>query len=237
MDFEWFEAGSFLVSGGKAPGRHDGLLPTCIATVSTCIVESYPDSWALPWVETTPDEVRQVLESLSLDESGFADLRSWVERAIEERALGWPNVFFTLAAAAEFKSRFLRALQGVRLLGLSIANDVAAEFVREQCPPEGHDGSGVWTKISGSVRSTLHSSSRLLGFDVLGAEQDGSFHTIACNGLEQQLSEALGIPFNASGLIPDYSSAVAACEFMNREDVGAEPIAWYPFRVDEHAPR
>lgn len=232
MDCEWFEAGFFVVSGGKSPKRRSRLLPARIVTVSTCVVESYPDSWALPWVETTPDELRHIREALSLDESGFADLRSWVGRAMDDGEFGWPNVFFSLRAAREFRSRFLGALQESRLLGLSIAKDFAAAFAREERLQEGRDGPGVWTIVTRRVPSMQRSSP--LGFDVLGSEYGVSFHTFSCNGLEKEFDEKLGISFNEYGLIDDYSRAVAACEYANREDVGAEPVAWYPFRVDDY---
>ena len=99
INAEWIEAGFFLVSSGKSPERQSRLLPARIVTISTCIVESYPDSWALPWVEARPEELLKIRELLSLGESGLADLRSWVGRAMEDGDLGWPNVFFSLRAA------------------------------------------------------------------------------------------------------------------------------------------
>ena len=47
-------------------------------------------------------------------------------------------------------------------------------------------------------------------------------------------SERLGISLNSYGLIEDYAMAPAASEYTNREEVGAEPVAWYPFRVDKY---
>lgn len=73
-----------------------------------------------------------------------------------------------------------------------------------------------------------------LGFDVLGAEGWGSYHTFACNALTRPCREHLGIVDNAYGLIDDYEQAVEACSYTLRDDMGAEPVAWYPFRVDEY---
>ncbi|MGC4068432.1 MAG: hypothetical protein QM784_28055 [Polyangiaceae bacterium] len=73
-----------------------------------------------------------------------------------------------------------------------------------------------------------------LGFEVLGANWGGSFHTFSCNSLEQQFSENIGIAFNQDGLIDTYEDALKASEYTNRDDVGAEPVAWYPFRLDEY---
>ena len=150
---------------------------------------------------------------------------------MDDGHFGWPNEFFSLRAAREFGIRFLGAAQRSRIVGMSLAMDVAAAFLREEAPQERHDGSGVWTVLKRGV--PLAQGGSLLGFDVLGAEYGGWFHTFCCNGLEQEFNEKLGITFNEYGLIDDYSRAVTACEYTNRDDVGAEPVAWYPFRVDD----
>jgi len=232
MECEWLEAGFFVITGGKSPARETCLLPERIVTVSTCIVESYPDSWALSWVKTTPDQVRQIRETLALKDSELAELRSWVGQAMNDGHFGWPNVFFSLRAAREFRERFLGVLQESRIVGLSLATDVAAAFLREEAPQEGHGAPGVWTMLTRGVR--LNRPTSPLGFDVLGAEYGGAFHTFSCNGLEQEFNEKLGITFNRYGLIDDYLRAVTASEYTNRDEVGAEPVAWYPFRVDDY---
>ncbi len=233
MECEWLEAGFYIISGGKSPERATCLLPERIVTVSTCIVESYPDSWALPWAATTSDELRQIQALLGLKDSEFAELRSWVLRAMDDEKFGWPDVFFSLNAAREFRHRFLTAVKDTRILGLSLARDVAEEFLRDEAPQEGHGGSGVWTMLRRGAQ--LNRPASPLGFDVLGAEYGGAFHTFSCNGLEQDFNKKLGITFNRYGLIDDYPTAITASKYTNQDDVGAEPVAWYPFRVDDYS--
>lgn len=229
---DWIGAGFFLLSEGKSSEKSPRLLPAHIITVSNCIVDTYPDSWALPWVDTPADELRSMRDSLGLDDNAFGDLRSWVEQAMESGDFGWPNVFFSVRAGREFSHRFLGALQGVRLVGLSLTKDVAADFLREEAPQEGRGASGVWTMLA--RRELLAQPATQLGFDVLGAEYGGWFHTFSCNGLEKDFSDKLGVLFNQCGLIDEYVRAVAASEYTNRDDTGAEPVAWYPFRVDDY---
>jgi hypothetical protein len=138
----------------------------------------------------------------------------------------------SLRAAREFRSPSLGAVKGLRLSGLSFARVVALEFLREEAPQQGHGAPGAWTALTRGVR--LVNGGDRLGFDVLGAQHGGSFHTFSCNGLEQEFNLKLGISFNEHGLIVDYVRVVAACEYSNRDDVGAESVAWYPFRVDGH---
>jgi len=232
MECEWLEAGFYVISGGKSPEMTTSLLPERVVTVSSCIVETYPDSWALPWVATSPDELRRWQALLGLNDSDVAELRSWVVRAMDDEKFGWPNVFFSLNAAREFRQRFLAGVQDARILGLSLAVDVAKEFLRDEAPQEGRGGPGVWTMLRRGAR--LNRPAPPLGFDVLGAEYGGAFHTFLCNGLEQDFKNKLGITFNRHGLISDYPMAVRASEYTNQDEVGAEPVAWYPFRVDDY---
>ncbi len=77
-----------MISDSATPNRESRLLPPRIVTVSTCVVESYPDVWALPWATTPSETLRQIRESLSLDESAFAEMFSWVKRAVDEETMG-----------------------------------------------------------------------------------------------------------------------------------------------------
>ena len=187
MQHEWLEAGFFVVSDATSPKRAGSPLPSRIVTVSTCIVESYPDEWALPWFQTSPEDLERIRASLGLNRSAFSGLRAWVEEAMTNGDYGWPNVFLSLEAAREFGQKFLGAVRNRRLLGLSLAEEVARAFVREEALPEGRGGSGTWSALQ--RRRRLEHPGPPLGFDVLGAEHGGDFHTFTCNSLERHYSE------------------------------------------------
>jgi len=228
----WIQAGFFWISDGRAPLRESSLLPTRLVTVSTCIVDSYPDSWALPWFTTPPEKLLEIRASLALDDRDFAALLAWVARAIDTGDFGWPNVFSSLRVSREFHALFLRAPERLRLVGLTAAKDVAEEFLIQEVPEREGAGSGVWTALSRNA--PLAPGGTTLGFDVLGANYGGDFHTFSCNDLARDYHEKLGICFNRHGLIDDERQAIDACEYTNRDEVGAAPVAWYPFRVDQY---
>ncbi len=230
MEQAWVEAGFFVIADGASPQQARPLLPPAIVTVSACIVDSYPGSWALPWTNTSPDTLAEVQRSLALDDGAFAELCASVRAAFDDGSFGWPNVFASLDAAQDFKRQYLQALVNARVIGLSFTREVAAAFVADQAPSGGLGGSGVWLMLARDL--TLRRGGALLGFDTLGADSGGSFHTFSCNGLWEDLHEKLGVSFNEHGLISRYADAVAACDYLNREEVGAEPVSWYPGRID-----
>ena len=232
MHGAWIEAGFFISTGGKSPTREEGLLPPHLVTVSECIAEIYPDYWALPWAKATDEAIASVKEALQLDDPGLERLRKWVSDCWDGGTFGWPNVFYSQEVAQEFKDQFLPSSMQVQLLGLSLEESVAKEFLKEEAPQEGQGGSGVWTMLSQNKPLPLNQD--FLGYEVLGVECGCSFHTAACNGLEVDYSRKLGISMNEVGLFDEYADAVKACDYTNLEDTGAEPVPWYPFRVDQY---
>jgi hypothetical protein len=71
------------------------------------------------------------------------------------------------------------------------------------------------------------------GYEVLGSEAGGSFHTFACHGLEADYVEKLGLSLNSNGLISDYNDAVRASDYTNLDSTGTEPVPWFPWLVFE----
>jgi hypothetical protein len=229
---EWIEAGYFIVSDTAPPSREGCFAPPCVATISTCIVDSYPDDWALPWASIAEEQLQERRASLGLERPDFAALRAWVSKALESGEFGWPNVFLSLGAAREFSRRFLGKVTLRRLFGASAAADVATRFLHEMAPQRPNAGSGTWIALSRNRR--IEPGGRPLGFDIVGAEWGGNFHTFWCNGLEREFETRFGIRVNQQGLLDDEVQAQAACEYVSRPEVAAEPCCWYPVRVSEY---
>ena len=227
---DWIQAGFFLICTRETPWHDSELLPPHVVTASNCIVECFPDTRLL-LVENLPGFDQEELRSrLRLQQDEFSSLLAWIDRAWSEERFGPPGVFFSVDDAREFCHQYLGKIEAqIRLVGLSLDSALLTEYQEELCR------SGVATKLS--RLDPLASGGKWLGFDVMGEDAYDSniFHTFSCNGLEKAYSEIFGISFNAHGLIDEYPAAVAACDYTFRDEVGAEPAAWYPFRVDEYA--
>ena len=46
--------------------------------------------------------------------------------------------------------------------------------------------------------------------------------------------DKLGIRLNEFGLIAAAEDALAAAAYVSREEVGAEPVPWHPWKVQEY---
>jgi hypothetical protein len=123
------------------------------------------------------------------------------------------------------------AVAGVHLIGLVFAADDAEEEFRSD--PGYYGPSGMLEIVSRQLPP--EEAGVFLGFDVLGVEYGGNpLHTFSCNGLERDYVEKLGIIFNGHGLIPDQDQALAAAEYTNRDETGAEPVPWFAVKLYEY---
>lgn len=66
-----------------------------------------------------------------------------------------------------------------------------------------------------------------IGFEVIGYEVCGSFHSYICNGLEKDLKNELDVKFNENGLIDLLEDADRATDYIEEGEMG-EPVDWYP---------
>ncbi len=167
---EWIQAGFYLVTEAVPHPKDQQFLLSRIITVSNYMAEVYPGAWAITWVETPPEELARIRETLQLTESEFADLRSWVDRAFYSSEFGWPNLFLNLSSARDFNRQFLKAVRGVRLIGLSIRPDDAEELMRLES--EWYE-SGRIRPIGGSPREAPASARSLLPTQIMDNKRTG----------------------------------------------------------------
>jgi len=230
---EWIQAGFFLVTEGIPALKDQQFLPPRIITASACMADVYPDERMLSWVKTSPEELAGIRDELKLSESEFEDLRALVDQSFES-GFGWPRVILDLTFAREFNRRYLQAVRGVHLLGMCITAD-DAEKCRQYIVSLSSESAGEtgFQKMF-SRRQPCVDSGVFLGFDVIGPEYYGAFHTFSCDDLAKDFVEKLGITFNAHGLIPDEEKAFAAAEYANREETGAELVPWFAVKLYEY---
>jgi len=227
---DWIQAGYFLISTRETPWHDGQLLPQRVVTASNCIVDCFPDTRLLPPANSPGSDHDELRSRLQLHEDEYSGLLAWIDSVWSAERFGPPGVFFSLDDAREFCHRFLGKIDAqIRLIGLSLDSALVPDYEEALCR------AGVVTKL---LRlDPLAPGGKRLGFDVLGEDAYDSevFHTFSCNGLEKAYSEILGVSFNEHGLIEEYPAAVAECDYTTRDEVGAEPAAWFPFRIDEYA--
>jgi hypothetical protein len=228
----FYVGGFYLVEGTTDFPKHRPNVPSPLWTVSTCICDLYPDVWAFPWATVTPDTLGDRQQHLQLTDASFARVRAECDQALNNHLLGWPDVWLSLTEARTFYWRYLQHLDAIKLLTIALPTAHWEEAVHDLAPLDGYAGGGVYQLLK--QRQTLPDGYVARGYDILGSEYGGSFHSFFCNGLEQAYRDVLHLPLNAYGLIDQHESAREATHYTNLETTGAEPVPWYPWLVVEY---
>lgn len=229
MDF--FVGGYFLVQGFQSADwmKNKTLLPAKFWTVSNCICEIYPDTWIFSWASNSANDYQKILK---LEEEGFKSLQAWADELMTKDELGWPNVFLNITTAKQFYVQYLRHLPDIELLSIALSEPYLIEFIEENKSGPGIGEGGVYKKLQ--QRQLLENSAIARGFEILGDEYGGQFHSFVCNSLETDYKERLNISLNQNGLIDSYEDAIKAANYTNLDEVGAEPVLWQPWLISEY---
>jgi hypothetical protein len=169
---------------------------------------------------------------LRQDEASFHQLQQEFDRLLDNGEFGFPNVFFSVALARNFYSKYLRHLPDVKLLSIALPEDCWEVFIQEFAPAGNVAENGVRQKLR--ARCPLEPEASFRGFEILGHDY-ASFCSFVCNSLERDYDKELGITLNANGLISSYKHAVRAADYTMLDEVGAEPLLWHPWLISEYA--
>jgi len=71
----------------------------------------------------------------------------------------------------------------------------------------------------------------LLGYDFIGLECDGSFHSFYCHDITKELIDKFSLTLNANGLFDRPERPVEITEYLNAPEAGVEPVPWYIVKV------
>jgi len=221
--------GYFLARAVQRPACFSAdLMPAEILSLSDCIADLIPGTWTIEGVNPSSRDHESGVVKLRLASGTLASLRSYVTPRLEDGSIGWPNVFFTVADAQEFASRFLVELPEVRLLGAGLHANAVDRFLAEEAS---EPRQGIYRALSN--RADPEPGGMILGWEVL-CYVYGTFHSWLCNGLERDVAERLGIRPNAVGFIDNAEEAMQASEYCSRDEVRAEAGFWAPWRVVEY---
>lgn len=131
----------------------------------------------------------------------------------------------------EFVERFVPDPAELVILGCGLHPEHAARQVHECRTPSERREYGVFKMIE--KRRALEGGGSPRGFEVLSYEY-GLEHSWLCNSLEREAFEQLGITPNELGLLDTFENASRVVDYVNRDDVGAEPGLWLPWMVVEY---
>lgn len=199
------------------------LLPEHTLTLSSCLTDPALEFW---WNHENVAEAAD----FGVPSDRWPDLIAWYLDQFESR-IGAPGVAYETSVTREFVNRFVPDPAGLVILGCGLDPESAARLITEcrTAPDQGEYG--VFEMVEKSL--SMEAGGILRGFEVVSYEY-GLEHSWLCNSLQGDVNEELGIAPNDMGLLDTFEEAATVAEYVNRDEVGAEPGLWLPWLVVEY---
>ena len=211
------------------PLEYGSLKGQIIHTWSSCINFSIFDSWCQSW---TKDKLsNQDKFDLNLNDENIKKIQKWTDEKFENIS----NLFPSLELAIEFKRKFLNNKADFIIYSINFSekdsnllfNDFREDF---------HKNDYNYNNGNFCLRKNLLKKNHekddeiLLGFDIIGVECDGSFHSFHCNDMSSILKEKFNLILNKFGL---YDEIIDSNELRNflKDDYYFEPLPYYICKV------
>lgn len=195
-----------------------------IYTCSNCINDHLVDVWSYTWATGNDERAVEAKEIFQLSEDQIGLIRDWVDEKHNESKLGWINVFADLDAAMEYKQRFFSHLNDIKVFALYF-NEAEREYILDEYKPRPGMGEiGLRLTLLKGIEET--DNEKFLGFDYIGIELDGDFHTFHCHDLGEEFSTKFEVTLNEYGLFDSDKSSDRILAYLNDDSNGCEPVPW-----------
>jgi hypothetical protein len=193
-----------------------------IYTCSSCINDNLIEGWT--------NYKPEVLEELKTKYC-ITDIESMQKWIFENFNINhaWLNVFPSAELALEFKNKFFSHLSDIVLLSINFDSIETNEILNEFNPKE--------TRIEMRMREILKNNIQekreesFIGFDLIGIEDVGQFHTFHCHNIGNELESKFDLKLNQYGLFENSKNLTSVAEGLSSQVIRCEPVPWFVAKV------
>lgn len=203
-----------------------------VKTCSRCINFSVFDNWCLSWMSDKLDNNEK--EELELTDEKIQEIQKWTDIRFEYGA----NVFPDLKTAIEFKALFFKSRNDIEIYSIYFpetdTNFLLDEFAEGKNTDKFNFNNGNFGLRNNLIKRTEEIddiNEELLGYDFIGVECDGSFHSFYCHDITNMLIEKFTLTLNRNGLFEKPERPIEIREYLNDRETGLEPVPWYIVKV------
>ena len=203
-----------------------------VRTCSRCINFSVFDNWCLSWMSDKLDEKEKI--ELGLTDEKIEEIQKWTDSRFDNGS----NVFPDLKTATDFKDLFLNSIKDIEILSLSFSDTdsdlLISDFAEGNNISEFNYNNGDFGLRKNLIKRTEEGqdiNEELLGYDFIGVECDGSFHSFYCHDITNTLVDKFSLKLNSNGLFDKPEMQTQIREYLNDPKTGLEPVPWYIVKV------
>ena len=168
--------------------------------------------------------------------------RSGVQSPLDEMSFAWasqpssflhrPAHFSDLKTLTEYKEKFFPNESEFEILSITFPEtelNKTLELIKQTDSQLGEIG--IYNNLKN--KNVENHKSEFLGYDIIGIEISGYFHSFHCHDLSSNLKEKFGLLINEFGLIENVSDWKKIMEYMNDQENGFEPVPWFYVKVNK----
>src|SRR5690606_35652881 len=121
-------------------------------------------------------------------------------------------------------------LADVQMLALYV-DETGREGMLEELKPETDEMGEVGFRLTLLKEIEENDSEMLLGYDYIGIESGGSFHTFHCHDIGKELCDKFDLTLNEFGLFDSNKNSRQVLDYLNDEGNGCEPVPWFIAKI------
>jgi len=222
----YYLGGYYLIK--ERPMNFGSFKSETVCTCSNCINDSLIENWSYSWTTDNNSQIENIKQEYQISDEVVASIRQWVDQAFQNKRIGWINLFLDLETANEYKNKFFSHLPNIKIIAIYFTDPEIEALLSEFHPQHENLGSiGLIDNLSKKILEKESSTEIFIGFDVIGIEPDGSFHTFYCHDISNDLIKRFGLTINKYVLFEDIKNRQPVLDFMNDEQNGFEPVPWF----------
>jgi hypothetical protein len=220
---DYYKAGYYLIR--LRPIGFGNFQDKSVLTCSSCINDSLLDNFSRPWT-IHKKEKEEAIKEYGINYKTIELIHSWTDKMDSESKIGYPDLFFSLDSAQEYRDKFFSHLDNILILGVYLPKSEMDELIKNFAPQDKKMGE-IGLRYNLRKNEIDNDIGKLLGYDLIGIEFGGEFHSFHCHDLCGDLHRDLGIKINENGLIDSDEKWRELVDYMNDENKGFEPVPWY----------
>lgn len=197
-----------------------------IYTCSECINENIVDDWSYSWTTGNNRKINEVKNKYQFSDTQIEDIRNWVDNKHNENKLGWLNMFTDLETALEYKNNFFPHIHDIKVMALYF-DETERKDILQEFKPQSEKNGEIELRLTLLKEIEENDKEKFLGYDYIGIEMGGSFHTFHCHGIGEELSDKFDLTLNKLGLFDSDINSKQVLDYLNDESNGHEPVPWH----------
>lgn len=203
-----------------------------IMTCSSCINDTLFDSWSMSWTTPIENQIKDIREELKISEEKQIKIQKWSDKKFEEKKIGWQQVFSDYETIKEYSDKFFTHIKEKEILKILFPENERRDFLTEFAPEKKEYGTlGIYDNLIEGIIDEETENEEFIGFDLIGVELGGDFHTFHCHDLANDLKNKFELEINRFGLIEEIKNPQKVINYMNNEGNGFEPVPWYVVKI------